>query len=80
MSAVIPGKFIVIEGLEGAGKSTAISQISQQLQDKGINFVNTREPGGTPLAEKMREIVKAETDELLTPEAELLMMLSLIHI
>lgn len=74
MSAVIPGKFIVIEGLEGAGKSTAISQISQQLQDKGINFVNTREPGGTPLAEKMREIVKAETDELLTPEAELLMM------
>nr|WP_252736566.1 MULTISPECIES: dTMP kinase [unclassified Psychrosphaera] len=74
MSSVIPGKFIVIEGLEGAGKSTAISQISQQLLDQGIHFVNTREPGGTPLAEKMREIVKAETDELLTPEAELLMM------
>lgn len=68
------GKFIVIEGLEGAGKSTAMSQIQQILSSQGISFITTREPGGTPLAEKMRDIVKAETDEHLTAEAELLLM------
>lgn len=68
------GKFIVVEGLEGAGKSTAIQFINDELAKHGIDVVNTREPGGTPLAEKMREIVKAETDEHLTSEAELLMM------
>ncbi len=68
------GKFIVVEGLEGAGKSTAMSQIQQILSEQGISFISTREPGGTPLAEKMREIVKAETEEHLTAEAELLLM------
>ena len=68
------GKFIVIEGLEGAGKSTAINLISELLTQRGIDFICTREPGGTPLAEKMREIVKQPTDEQLTPEAELLLM------
>ncbi len=68
------GKFIVVEGLEGAGKSTAMSQIQSLLTSKGIEFICTREPGGTPLAEKMREIVKAETEEHLTAEAELLLM------
>lgn len=68
------GKFIVVEGLEGAGKSTAMSQIQSLLSSKGIEFICTREPGGTPLAEKMREIVKAETEEHLTAEAELLLM------
>ncbi len=69
-----PGKFIVVEGLEGAGKSTAITQISNMLTARGIEFITTREPGGTPLAEQMRAIVKAETDEPLTIEAELLLM------
>ena len=68
------GKFIVLEGLEGAGKSTALAQISEILSAKGIEFVTTREPGGTPLAEKMREIVKSDTEERLTDEAELLLM------
>ena len=67
-------KFIVVEGLEGAGKTTALNQIKQILEQNNINYICTREPGGTPLAEKMREIVKAETDELLTTEAELLLM------
>ncbi len=71
---IVQGKFIVVEGLEGAGKSTAISKIMEILQAHGINFITTREPGGTVLAEKMREIVKAETDEHLTAEAELLLM------
>lgn len=68
------GKFIVVEGLEGAGKSTAIAQISTLLQAHDISFITTREPGGTPLAEQMRAIVKAETEEPLTVEAELLLM------
>ena len=69
-----PGKFVVIEGLEGAGKSTAIRLVGELLQQQGIEFITTREPGGTPLAEQMRSIVKSDTDERLTPEAELLLM------
>lgn len=67
-------KFIVVEGLEGAGKTTALELIKKVLSRQSIEFVTTREPGGTPLAEKMRDIVKSETDEMLTPEAELLLM------
>ena len=67
-------KFVVVEGLEGAGKTTALNLIKQIFDQQGIDYICTREPGGTPLAEKMREIVKAETDELLTTEAELLLM------
>lgn len=67
-------KFVVVEGLEGAGKTTALNLIKQIFDNQGIDYICTREPGGTPLAEKMREIVKAETDETLTTEAELLLM------
>lgn len=67
-------KFVVVEGLEGAGKTTALNVIKQIFDKQGIDYICTREPGGTPLAEKMREIVKAETDETLTTEAELLLM------
>lgn len=68
-------KFIVVEGLEGAGKSTAMAHISQWLSKRGINPVCTREPGGTPLAEKLRELVKqVRTDEQIAPQTELLLM------
>lgn len=69
-------KFIVIEGLEGAGKSTAISHIKHVLTSNGItNFISTREPGGTPLAEAMRALVKeSHHDEELTMQSELLLM------
>ncbi len=67
-------KFVVVEGLEGAGKTTALNLIKQIFDDRSIEYISTREPGGTPLAEKMREIVKAETEEVLTTEAELLLM------
>ncbi len=46
------GKFIVLEGLEGAGKTTAHQVILAQLEKAGKSVVQTREPGGTPLAEK----------------------------
>ncbi len=68
------GKFIVVEGLEGAGKSSAIATITRHLQAKGISVVNVREPGGTPLAENLRELVKRDWDERLTAETELLLM------
>ena len=69
-------KFIVIEGLEGAGKTTARDAIVAELQRHGINdIVFTREPGGTPLAEKLRELIKqGVTDEKVSDQAELLML------
>ncbi|CCN84856.1 thymidylate kinase [Vibrio nigripulchritudo SFn27] len=73
---MIPAKFIVIEGLEGAGKSTAIQAVKEKLEQIGVeNIVNTREPGGTALAEKMRALVKEEhKGEALQDISELLLM------
>lgn len=69
------GKFIVIEGLEGAGKSTAHQCVVDTLKELGVNdVVFTREPGGTPLAEKLRHLIKHETEESVTDKAELLML------
>ncbi|MGC7559114.1 dTMP kinase [Pasteurella sp. PK-2025] len=69
------GKFIVLEGLEGAGKTTARESIVRALQAHGIHeIVFTREPGGTPLAEKLRHLIKHETEEPVTDKAELLML------
>ncbi len=69
------GKFIVLEGLEGAGKSTAHRAVVEELQQQGItDLVFTREPGGTPLAEKLRQLIKHETEEAVSDKAELLML------
>ncbi len=69
-------KFVVIEGLEGAGKSTAIDTIVETLRKLGVaKLIRTREPGGTPLAEKMRELVKQDHEgEVLQDMTELLLM------
>ena len=69
-------KFIVIEGLEGAGKTTAKDTVVATLRAQGINdIVFTREPGGTPLAEKLRDLIKQGIDgEVLTDKAEVLML------
>jgi dTMP kinase len=69
------GKFIVVEGLEGAGKSTAIAFVKQFLAQHGHDVVCTREPGGTPLAEQLRSLVKqVQTAEQIAPQTELLLM------
>lgn len=68
------GRFIVIEGLEGAGKTTAISTVRKWLEAQGHQVVQTREPGGTPLAEQIRTLVKSVQDEQVAPETELLLM------
>lgn len=49
------GRFITIEGIDGAGKSTQIDVIERTLRDRGIEVIRTREPGGTPLSETIRE-------------------------
>ncbi|MBW2957990.1 dTMP kinase [Hafnia paralvei] len=69
-------KFIVIEGLEGAGKTTARDTVVDVLRQQGIqDIVFTREPGGTPLAEKLRDLVKQGVEnEKLTDKAEVLML------
>ncbi|EPR7549099.1 dTMP kinase [Vibrio fluvialis] len=69
-------KYIVVEGLEGAGKSTAIQAVVETLHEHGIeNITRTREPGGTVLAEKMRALVKEEHEgEVLQDMTELLLM------
>lgn len=67
--------FIVVEGLEGAGKSTVINALQQFLMDKGHRVVCTREPGGTPMAEAIRDCVKHKWEsETVTQETELLLM------
>lgn len=69
--------YIVIEGLEGAGKTTARDAVVKTLQELGItDLVFTREPGGTVLAEKLRSLVldiKSVGDEVITDKAEVLM-------
>lgn len=67
-------QFIVIEGLEGAGKTTAINVVSDWLTSHAVKHICTREPGGTPVAEALRNIVKAQHDEQLSTETELLLM------
>lgn len=69
------GKFIVIEGLEGAGKTTAIKTVERVLKNHQItNLIFTREPGGTPIAEALRDLIKNSIDnEPVTNKAELLM-------
>lgn len=68
------GKFLTIEGTEGVGKTTNIEFIKQWLDGNQISFVSTREPGGTPLAEEIREVLLCNRDEKVCSKAELLMM------
>lgn len=66
------GRFIVLEGLEGAGKSTAMITIQRFLESK-VTLVTTREPGGTDLGESIRQIIKHSYLEPIDPKSELLL-------
>ncbi|GAA0785503.1 dTMP kinase [Marinobacterium sediminicola] len=68
------GCFITVEGTEGVGKTTNLDFIQQCLEQQGIDVVRTREPGGTPLAENIRELLLAPRDEPVSELTELLMM------
>lgn len=64
-------KFITLEGMDGAGKSTHISSIISLLKQRGVEVVSTREPGGTELGERLRELL---LHEAMHPETETLLM------
>jgi dTMP kinase len=67
-------RFITLEGGEGAGKTSAITAIRELLSARAQEVVLTREPGGTPLAERIRELLLNPQDETLVAEAELLLV------
>lgn len=60
------GRFITFEGIDGAGKSTQIDALAQRLRERGATVTCTREPGGTPLAERLRELVLHTAMDALT--------------
>jgi len=71
---VTRGRFITLEGSEGVGKTTNMDFIAERLKRCGIAFVRTREPGGTPVAERIRAILLDPASERIDPEAELLLV------
>lgn len=72
--AATRGRFITFEGIEGAGKSTVVRAAMAHLQSVGVDAQATREPGGTPLAERVRAIVLERDSEPVPASAELLLM------
>lgn len=70
------GKFLTVEGTEGVGKSTNIEFIKTECAKRGIDLLITREPGGTPLAEEIRELLLKNREESFDPTAELLSVFS----
>lgn len=68
------GLFITLEGPEGAGKSTNRDYLAALLRELGVDVVLTREPGGTPLAERIRELLLAPADEPMASDTELLLV------
>ena len=68
------GKFVTLEGSEGVGKTTSLNFIKAYLESQGHNVVISREPGGTPLAEEIRNLLLAERSEAVEEDTELLLM------
>ena len=70
------GRFITLEGIEGAGKSTVARLVCEWLKERSIPVCLTREPGGTPLAERVRQVVLERGAEQISPVTETLLMFS----
>lgn len=66
-----PGKFITLEGVDGAGKSTHLDYLADKIRARGIELIVTREPGGTPLGEKLRALL---LNDPMQPDTELMLM------
>ncbi|MBV1920471.1 MAG: dTMP kinase [Pseudomonadales bacterium] len=73
-SSLNNARFLTVEGVEGVGKTTNITFISEWLEGQGIPYIHTREPGGTPLAEELRSLLLSPRDERVDATAELLLM------
>lgn len=67
------GQFITLEGPDGSGKSTIIKLLGEYLEEKGIDFIMTREPGGTPIGEEIRDIILDNKNTNMGPETEALL-------
>jgi dTMP kinase len=65
--------YIAVCGIEGSGKSTVLKSLENTFKESGTDFISVREPGGTPLAEKCRDMVKYEEDEHISADAELML-------
>ena len=70
---MVRGKFITVEGSEGVGKSTNVDFLASAIKDHGYEVICTREPGGTPIAERIRQILLEHGEEPLPDIAELLL-------
>jgi dTMP kinase len=70
------GRFIVVEGIDGSGKSTVASRIADELTRRGRNVVRTREPGGTPLSEKIRALLLDAKNSEMVPFTELFLYMA----
>jgi dTMP kinase len=68
------GRFITLEGGEGVGKSTNVGFVAGLLEGAGVELQLTREPGGTPLAERVRQVIVSPSGESISPMAELLLI------
>lgn len=68
------GRFITLEGSEGSGKSTNLAYIHEKLQQSGIDVILTREPGGTPLGEQIRDLLLDHRQQAMSIDTELLLM------
>ena len=73
-NTVTTGQFITVEGTEGVGKSTSMNFIENWLKKEGIDLVVTREPGGTELGEKLREVLLDAKEQSMCDDTELLLM------
>lgn len=72
----VNGLFITFEGIEGAGKTTQIARAAEKLAERSIAFVRTREPGGSPIADRIRAVILDAKNGGLVPGAELLLILA----
>lgn len=68
------GRFITLEGVEGVGKSTNLAYVRSRLESAGVSVIETREPGGTAMAEEIRALLLKSRDESVSEMAELLLM------
>lgn len=67
------GKFITFEGCEGSGKSTKLKMLENELKTRGVSYLYTREPGGTPVSEQIRKVILDPENEEMTPACEALL-------